>query len=125
PAGRELPQPGRRHPPRHHQLPRGRRPCARDEQGRQRDTGDRPGTLRHGPVRMTTPLLEMREVTKEYRGVAAVKTVSFTLIQGEIHALVGENGAGKSTLTKMMAGVVEMTSGTMLFEGRPIAFKNP
>jgi len=42
-------------------------------------------------------LLEMRTITKEYRGVAAVKDVSFALENGEIHALVGENGAGKST----------------------------
>ena len=40
-----------------------------------------------------SPLLEMRSITKEYRGVAAVEDVSFELEPGEIHALVGENGA--------------------------------
>src|SRR6202011_6070434 len=59
-------------------------------------------------------LIEMRNVTKEYRGVPAVKNVSFTLEKGEIHALLGENGAGKSTLTKMMAGVTPPTAGEML-----------
>ena len=71
------------------------------------------------------PLIEMRKVTKEYRGVPAIKDVDFTLQAGEIHALVGENGAGKSTLTKIMAGVTGPTSGTMLFDGKPTAFQSP
>ena len=71
------------------------------------------------------PLIEMRKVTKEYRGVPAIKDVDFTLEVGEIHALVGENGAGKSTLTKIMAGVTGPTSGTMLFDGKPTAFQSP
>ena len=41
--------------------------------------------------------------------------------RGEIHALVGENGAGKSTLTKVMAGVVTLTSGTMLIDGDAVS----
>ena len=71
------------------------------------------------------PLIEMRKVTKEYRGVPAIKSVDFTLEAGEIHALVGENGAGKSTLTKIMAGVTEPTSGTMLFDDDPTVFQSP
>lgn len=71
------------------------------------------------------PLIEMRNVTKEYRGVPAIKNVSFTLEKGEIHALLGENGAGKSTLTKMMAGVTPPTSGEMLLDGRPTLFATP
>ncbi|CDX58852.1 putative ribose ABC transporter (ATP-binding protein) [Mesorhizobium plurifarium] len=70
-------------------------------------------------------LIEMRGVTKEYRGVPAVKNVSFSLEKGEIHALLGENGAGKSTLTKMMAGVTPPTSGEMLLDGRPTLFATP
>jgi simple sugar transport system ATP-binding protein len=70
-------------------------------------------------------LIEMRKVTKEYRGVPAVKEVDFTLETGEIHALVGENGAGKSTLTKIMAGVTQPSAGTMLFDGKPTVFQSP
>jgi len=72
-----------------------------------------------------TALIEMRNVTKEYRGVPAVRNVSFSLRQGEIQALLGENGAGKSTLTKMMAGVTPPTSGEMLLDGKPTLFANP
>ena len=71
------------------------------------------------------PLIEMREITKEYRSVAAVTKVSFTLQPGEVHALLGENGAGKSTLTKMMCGVTQPTSGEMLFDGKPVTFETP
>ena len=71
------------------------------------------------------PVIEMRKVTKAYRGVPAVKEVDFTLHKGEVHALLDENGAGKSTLTKIMAGVVEATSGEMLHNGHKVAFTNP
>lgn len=71
------------------------------------------------------PLLEMRKVTKEYRGVPAVRDVDFTLEKGEIHALLGENGAGKSTLTKIMAGVVDATRGKILLDGEEVTFVGP
>lgn len=67
---------------------------------------------------MTMPILELRQATKRYAGVPAIDNVNFDLRRAEIHALVGENGAGKSTLTKVMAGVVTLSSGTMLIEGR-------
>lgn len=52
----------------------------------------------------------------------AVKDVSFTLNRKETLAIVGENGAGKSTLAKMIAGIVEPTSGEMIFRGNPLTF---
>jgi simple sugar transport system ATP-binding protein len=73
----------------------------------------------------SSDILELRRVTKEYLGTAAVKDVDFSLRKGEIHAVLGENGAGKSTLTKMIAGAVAPTSGEILLEGKAIRFANP
>lgn len=72
-----------------------------------------------------TPLLEVRKVTKEFRGVPAIKDIDFALVPGEIHAIVGENGAGKSTLTKILAGVYPVTSGELLFDGKPLVLQSP
>ncbi len=74
---------------------------------------------------MSTPILELRKATKKYAGVPAIEDVDFTLMKGEVHALVGENGAGKSTLTKVMAGVVNLTSGQMLVDGREALPRTP
>jgi simple sugar transport system ATP-binding protein len=72
-----------------------------------------------------SPLLEMHGITKEYQGVPAVRNVNFTLLRGEVHALLGENGAGKSTLTKIMAGVVQPSAGSMRLDGQPVVFATP
>ncbi|MER8521555.1 sugar ABC transporter ATP-binding protein [Mesorhizobium sp. M0644] len=71
------------------------------------------------------PIVRLENVTKTYRGVPAVRNVSFGLRKGEIHALLGENGAGKSTLTKIIAGVVGATSGKMFHKGQEIAYASP
>jgi len=74
---------------------------------------------------MTETVVELRQATKKYAGVPAIDGVDFMLERGEIHALVGENGAGKSTLTKVMAGVVTLTSGQLLVEGEPVTLATP
>ena len=72
------------------------------------------------------PLLEMRNIVKEFPGVRALDGVSFTLEAAEFHALVGENGAGKSTLMKVLSGVYpEGTfSGEILVDNAARHFKN-
>jgi simple sugar transport system ATP-binding protein len=79
----------------------------------------------NAPKTLPDVVLELREATKKYGGVPAIENVNFTLRRGEIHALLGENGAGKSTLTKIMAGVVPLSSGQMLVEGKAIEMKTP
>ncbi len=72
------------------------------------------------------PLLEMRQIVKEFPGVKALDGVSFTLDSGEFHSLVGENGAGKSTLMKVLSGVyAEGTfEGEILVNDEIRVFKN-
>jgi len=71
------------------------------------------------------PILELKGITKLYGKAPAVENVNFILKEGEVHALLGENGAGKSTLTKIMAGVVQPTSGTMQLDGEDILLRTP
>ena len=75
---------------------------------------------------MNAPLLEMRNITKEFPGVKALDNVSFQVAQGEIHCLVGENGAGKSTLMKVLSGVYPhgSYSGEILFGGEVQRFNS-
>lgn len=72
-------------------------------------------------------ILEMRNISKTFPGVRALKGVDFTLRKGEIHALMGENGAGKSTLIKVLTGVYTKDSGDIWLEGsdKPVAIHSP
>lgn len=73
---------------------------------------------------MRPPILEMKNITKEFPGVKALSDVSFQVAEGEIHCLVGENGAGKSTLMKVLSGVYPHGSynGEILFNGQAQKF---
>ncbi len=66
-------------------------------------------------------LLHVDAISKAYPGVIANHDVSFSIRQGEVHALLGENGAGKSTLVKMIYGLVKPDSGQMRWLGAPYA----
>jgi putative multiple sugar transport system ATP-binding protein len=68
----------------------------------------------------------MRSITKTFPGVKALDNVSLSVMEGEIHALVGENGAGKSTLMKVLSGVYPDGDfdGAIHFDGQPAAFRS-
>ncbi|HEX9858830.1 MAG TPA: ABC transporter ATP-binding protein [Paracoccaceae bacterium] len=70
-------------------------------------------------------LLSVQGVTKTYPGVVANSDVSFTIREGEVHALLGENGAGKSTLVKMIYGLVRPDAGHMRLRGADYAPSEP
>jgi ABC-2 type transport system ATP-binding protein len=65
-------------------------------------------------------MLELRHVTKRYRGIPAVEDVSFLLEAGGVLGYLGPNGAGKSTTVKIITGLIEPTHGEVLFCGRSI-----
>ncbi|MEU1281871.1 sugar ABC transporter ATP-binding protein [Streptomyces sp. NPDC005805] len=81
-----------------------------------------PGTSRATPG---APVLEAVGVGKSFPGVVALDDVSFTLLAGETHALVGENGAGKSTLIKVLTGVHRPDGGELRLAGAPVRFARP
>ena len=56
-------------------------------------------------------------ITKEFPGVKALDNISFDIMPGEVHVLIGENGAGKSTLMKILSGVYTPTSGKIICNG--------
>ena len=69
------------------------------------------------------PIIEIEHVTKRFPGVVALNDVSFTILAGELHAIVGENGAGKSTLMKILSGVLQDYEGRLLLRGAPVHFQ--
>src|SRR4051812_16553953 len=76
-------------------------------------------------MNQTTPLLELRGVSKSFGSVQALTDVDFEVRLGEVMALVGDNGAGKSTLIKCIAGIHPMDEGELLFDGEPVSISGP
>ena len=65
-------------------------------------------------------MLELRNVSKRFSGIAAVDDVSFSARPGEVTGYLGPNGSGKSTTMKMITGLIELSAGHIFFEGKPI-----
>ncbi len=76
-------------------------------------------------VAARVPLLELRGISKAFGAVQALSDVRFDVHAGEVVALVGDNGAGKSTLIKAIAGIYEIDSGSILWDGEEVAIKSP
>lgn len=70
-------------------------------------------------------LLQIENIRKTFPGVVALDSVSFSVVPGEIHTLLGENGAGKSTLMNVLTGLYRPDRGRILFEGREVSFSSP
>jgi len=69
--------------------------------------------------------LEVIEVTKTYGATIALDKASFSVREGEVHALLGENGAGKSTMVKLLSGLIEPDSGRIIIAGSPVRLSRP
>ena len=74
---------------------------------------------------MTTPLIEMRDISIAFGGIKAVDHASVDLHPGEVVGLLGHNGAGKSTLIKVLSGAYKRDAGSIHIEGREVAINNP
>lgn len=72
-----------------------------------------------------TPALELRGIHKRFGSVHAVRGADFTLLPGELHALLGENGAGKSTLMGIAAGLIPADLGDIMANGTRVSFRSP
>lgn len=70
-------------------------------------------------------ILELKNISKNFGGVKALRGVEFELREGEIHALMGENGAGKSTTIKVITGVHQPCEGEIFLDGKKIVVENP
>lgn len=71
------------------------------------------------------PLLEVRNLSKNFGAVQALRDLSMSVHAGEVVALAGDNGAGKTTLIKAISGVYKPSSGDILLRGEPVSFSTP
>jgi ribose transport system ATP-binding protein len=77
-------------------------------------------------IRSAAPILEMRNISKTFGKLKALRNVQFSVVKGEVHALMGENGAGKSTLMKILAGAIRPDAGSEIsIDGHPVVMAGP
>ena len=70
-------------------------------------------------------VLATQDITKSFGGIKALKGVHFSLLKGEVHALLGENGAGKSTFIKILSGAHAPDTGIITVDGRDVGMYTP
>jgi len=71
------------------------------------------------------PILEVKNISKIFSGVSALKNVSIKIYQGQVNAVIGENGAGKSTLMNIISGIYGNYDGEVLLNGEAVNFRGP
>jgi len=71
------------------------------------------------------PIIELRNVSKSFGSVLALRDLNFDVLPGEVHCLLGDNGAGKSTLIKVLAGVHAVSKGEYRIDGIPTTIASP
>jgi inositol transport system ATP-binding protein len=69
-------------------------------------------------------ILQVHNISKSFSGVKVLDNITFTLVGGEVHALLGENGAGKSTFMKILMGLIQPDDGKIFLEGNEIKHSN-
>ena len=74
---------------------------------------------------MTPPLLDVRDVGKDFGSVIALDGITTTVRAGEVTCVLGDNGAGKSTFIKLLSGVFRPDEGELLMNGAPVTFGTP
>src|SRR5260370_17060544 len=70
-------------------------------------------------------IIELKDVTKSFGRVNALRGISVKIDAAEVHCLLGDNGAGKSTLIKILSGVHRPTQGLYLVDGKEVQFSSP
>jgi ribose transport system ATP-binding protein len=91
--------------------------------------GNKTAERRNMPIRKrdsnSTIAIRVRNVSKSFPGVQALRGINFELLSGEVHGLVGANGAGKSTFIRMLSGASQPDTGEIEVQGSPLLFEDP
>jgi len=76
-------------------------------------------------MKQTGPILEVKNISKDFGTVRALNNISFVLEEGKILGMVGDNGAGRTTLLNILSGGLQPASGSIYFKGKEVRFRSP